>query len=102
MLPNRECGTCTHYYCDAMGDYGSPPYEIGCRRFDRDEKAFVEVSGITGDPGDRDDFPFEDAPPCYEVEFWHTDFCLDVDGSQASLDAAYDRFRAFLDQGHPL
>lgn len=85
-----------------MGDYGSPPYEIGCRLYDRDPEAFPSVSGLKGDPGDDDNFPFDDAPPCYEPEFWHTDFAEDLDGSEESFEAAYQRFRAFLDQGHPL
>lgn len=102
MLPDRECGTCAFYYCDAVGDYGSPPYEIGCRKYDRDPKAFKAESGLPDDPAELDGFPFLDAPPCYEVEFWYTDFAENLDGSQESLDAAYERFRAYLDQGHPL
>lgn len=103
MLPDKACENCSHYYCDAMGDYGSGPYEIGCREYDRDPEGFKKLTGIDGDPGELDNFPFgTDAPPCYEVEFWCTDFANDMDGSQEKLDAAYERFKAYVEQGHPL
>ena len=102
MLPSQACETCTHYYCDAMGDYGSPPYEIGCRFYDNDPEGFKAKSGISDDPGDHEDFPFNDAPGCYEVEFWHTDFCNDLDGSEERLNEAYALFKAYLDEGTPL
>ncbi len=85
-----------------MGDYGSGPYDIGCRKYDNDPEAFAAKTGIDGDPGDSDDFPFNDPPPCYEVEFWCTDFANDLNGSEEQLNDAYLLFRAYLDHGHPL
>ena len=95
-MPERTCETCTYYRCEALGDYGSGPIELGCRLYDTEPERFKR------DPEDDPHFPYDPAPDCYEVEFWCTDFAEDVDGSDASFDAAYQRFRDFLDKGHPL
>ena len=88
MMPSRECATCANYRCYGVGDYGSPPYEVYCTEDDSME--------------DNPDFPFTPAPACYTPDFWQTEFAKDVDGSESSLDEAYQRFRAYVDQGVPL
>jgi hypothetical protein len=85
-----------------VGDYGSGPHEIRCARYDKNPETFATISGITTDPEKDEDFPYAEAPGCYEVEFWQTDFTNNLDGTQENLDVAYDRFRAFMDLGHPL
>ncbi len=95
-LPERTCETCTHYTCEAMGDYGSGPFEVRCRLFDREPDRFKV------DPEDDENFPYDPAPDCYELEFWHTDFANDLNGSEEQLNEAYLLFRAYLDQDHPL
>ena len=104
MLPDKACENCSFYYCDAMGDYGSGPHEIGCRKYDNDPEGFKAPTGISDDPGELERFPFigDEVPPCYSVEFWCTEFANDMDGSEERLNAAYERFRAFLDNNEPL
>lgn len=101
-IPERTCENCTHYVSEALGDYGSGPFEERCALYDNDPKKFVKLSGITSDPEEDDRFPYSEAPDCFEVEFWRTEFAHDLDGSQERLDEAYERFKAFMDQGHPL
>jgi hypothetical protein len=96
MLPERTCETCTHYRTEAMGDYGSGPSEVTCALYEKHPDRFAS------DPAENDDFPFSDAPECYEPDFWTTEFANDLDGSQERLDVAYERFKAFMDHGHPL
>ena len=101
-MPEKTCETCKHYISEALGDYGSAPYEERCSRYDNDPSKFAKLTGITGDPEEDKRFPYSEAPCCYEAEFWHTEFAHDLDGSQERLDAAYERFKAFMDHGHPL
>ena len=98
----RTCETCTHYISEAMGDFGSGPFEERCGRYDSDPLKFMKLTGITCDPEDDKRFPYSEAPCCYEAEFWCTEYAQDLDGSQERLDDAYERFRAFMDHGHPL
>ena len=98
----RTCETCTHYISEALEDDGSGPFEERCGRYDSDPLKFMKLTGITCDPEDDKRFPYSEAPCCYEAEFWCTEYAQDLDGSQERLHDAYERFRAFMDHGHPL
>ena len=56
------------------------------------------TADITDDADSSDGETLEDE----DMVFAYLDFLYGPDGTQESTDAAYDRFRAFLDQGHPL
>lgn len=95
-LPKKACQNCSRYACEGMGEYGTWPYDEYCRLFDAEPEEFKKISGIIIDPRDDEDFPYEKAPPCFRHEFWLSPFAEEVDGSEESLERAYEKFDKFL------
>jgi hypothetical protein len=54
------------------------------------------------DDSDGDEFPYQNAPDCAEVDFRRISFADNVDDTQGSEDDAFKRYKAYIDEGIPL
>ena len=89
------CEQCAYFYDDSEPEGPSGQYICLSYHDGRQEKLAAE--GLDGeiplsDPWEDEAFPYDPAPPCFELDFWHSEFAKMVDGTDESLARAHKAF----------
>jgi len=76
----RSCTKCAYYGEEHEGEYGGTLVGVYCHKPGQERFGNLKT------------FPFKNKRHCFVIDFWHSEFTDEIDGSEKSLDEAFRRY----------